>query len=89
LQGEHDDFVKAEAVRVMAEKLRAARMPTVYVGFPQTEHAFDLFLPHYSPATQAALYGLDRFLGLIALKTGTIRWSVLSHTLTGLVRVLG
>jgi acetyl esterase/lipase len=73
LQGEHDDFVKAEAVRVMAEKLRAAGVPTVYMEFPQTEHAFDLFLPRYSPATQAALYGLDRFLGLMALKTGTIR----------------
>jgi acetyl esterase/lipase len=65
-QGEHDDFVKAEAVRAMYEKLREAGVPAVYVEFPQTEHGFDLFLPRYSPATQAALYDLDRFLGLMA-----------------------
>jgi acetyl esterase/lipase len=67
-QGEHDDFVKAEAVRAMADSLRAAGVPAIYVEFPQTEHAFDLFLPRYSPPTQAALYDLDRFLGLMALQ---------------------
>jgi len=70
LQGEHDDFVKATAVRAMADSLREAGVPAVYVEFPQTEHAFDLFLPRYSPATQAALYDLDRFLGLMAFKAG-------------------
>ncbi len=34
--------------------------------YPQTEHAFDVtILSRYSPAGQAALYELERFLALI------------------------
>jgi hypothetical protein len=32
---------------------------------PQAEHGFDLLLPRYAPAAQAALYDLKRFLALL------------------------
>jgi len=38
--------------------------PTVYVEFPETEHAFDLLLP-CSPAAQAATCDTERFLALM------------------------
>jgi acetyl esterase/lipase len=65
-QGEHDMFVSAEAVREMHEKLVRMRVPSIYVEFPQTEHAFDLFFPQFAPATQAAMYDLDRFLAFLS-----------------------
>ncbi|MFQ5857008.1 MAG: hypothetical protein ACE5LU_15450 [Anaerolineae bacterium] len=44
-----------------------AGVPVVYHEFPQTEHAFDLVvLPRCSPAAQAALYDVDRFLALMS-----------------------
>ena len=37
----------------------------IHVEYPQTEHAFDVvILTRYSPANQAALYELERFLAL-------------------------
>lgn len=66
LQGEHDMLVPVESVRTLAQRLKASGVPVVYVEFPQTEHAFDLvILPRLSPAAQAALYDVDRFLGLV------------------------
>jgi acetyl esterase/lipase len=65
LQGEYDMITSAEAVREMARKLDAAGVPVVHVEYPQTEHAFDIILPRISPSAQAALYELDRFLGVL------------------------
>jgi hypothetical protein len=36
------------------------------VLFPQTDHAFDLVLPRWSPSAQSALYEIERFLALMA-----------------------
>jgi hypothetical protein len=33
---------------------------------PKVAHAFDLMLPRYSPAAQAELYQLERFLAVVA-----------------------
>ena len=71
LQGEHDSFVSAEAVRALAAKLREAGVPVVHVEYPQTEHAFDIVLPRLSPAAQAALYETERFLALLATEPVT------------------
>jgi acetyl esterase/lipase len=65
LQGEHDSFQPANASRALHRKLVEAGAPSVYVEFPQTEHGFDLLLPRYAPAAQAALYDVDRFLALM------------------------
>jgi acetyl esterase/lipase len=49
----------------LAEKLRAAGVPVVYVTFPRAEHAFDV-LPQWAPAAQASFYDVDHFLALMA-----------------------
>jgi acetyl esterase/lipase len=65
LQGEHDSFQPARLSRALHRKLAGAGVPSVYVEFPQTEHAFDLSLPRYAPASLAALCDLERFLALV------------------------
>jgi acetyl esterase/lipase len=66
LQGGDDFGVLPAATRALAEKLRAAGVPAMYVEFPQADHAFDLALPQWSPAAQAAYYDVDHFLALMA-----------------------
>ncbi|MCL4250099.1 MAG: alpha/beta hydrolase [Anaerolineae bacterium] len=66
LQGSGDAGVPPAATRSLAEKLRAAGVPALYVEFPQAEHAFDLALPQWSPAAQASYYDVDHFLALMA-----------------------
>jgi acetyl esterase/lipase len=66
LQGEHDSLVPAPACRALHRKLVLLSVPVVHVEYPQTEHAFDVtILSRYSPAGQAALYDLERFLALV------------------------
>jgi acetyl esterase/lipase len=65
LQGAHDSFLPAQITRALHGKLLKAGVPSVYVEFPQTEHGFDLLLPRYAPAAQAALYDVERFLALV------------------------
>jgi acetyl esterase/lipase len=66
LQGAHDFTGIAPDVRRLYRALRATDVPCVYVEFPATEHAFDLFSPNSSPSAQAALYDTERFLALMA-----------------------
>lgn len=66
LQGAADFIVSAEMVRLLADDLRQAGVPVVYVEYPQTDHAFDLILPQISPPAQAALYETERFLALLS-----------------------
>lgn len=62
LLGAHDSFLPAHASRALHRKLAEASVPSVRVEFPHTEHGFDLLLPRFAPAAQAALYDLERFL---------------------------
>lgn len=64
-QGAHDYLLPLKPARKLHLKLRQAGVKSIYVELPQTEHTFDLFLPDYSPPAQAALYCVDRFLGLL------------------------
>lgn len=65
IHGQDDFVVPVEATEVMAEKLRQAGVPVVLLVLPQTDHAFDLVLPRWSPSAQSAIYELERFLALI------------------------
>lgn len=65
IQGEDEMIVPVEATRALHRKLLAAGVPVVYLELPQTEYAFDLFLPRTSPPAQVALYDLERFLALM------------------------
>ena len=64
-QGDHDYLLPLEPARRLHSLLRQAGARSIYVELSQTEHTFDLFLPVYSPPAQAALYHMERFLGLL------------------------
>ncbi|HOT90903.1 MAG TPA: alpha/beta hydrolase [Anaerolineae bacterium] len=64
-QGQHDYYMPLEATRALHRKLLQAGVPSVYAEFPQTDHAFDLILPHYAPAARVARHTLDNFLSLM------------------------
>jgi acetyl esterase/lipase len=64
-QGDHDWIVPVASARRLYHALAAAGAPVVYVEFPRTLHGFDLLFPRLSPAGQAALYDLERFLACV------------------------
>ena len=64
LQGGHDLCLMLPDVRRLHQALCDAGVPSVYVEFPETEHAFDLLFP-CSPAAQAATCDTERFLALM------------------------
>jgi acetyl esterase/lipase len=65
LQGMHDVFGMAPDVRHLHRALCKAGDTSVYVEFPDTDHAFDIIFPKWSPAAQAATYDTERFLALM------------------------
>lgn len=75
--GEHDVYVaRAGTAPALHRKLQAAGVPSVYIEFPRTDHAFDMFLPAFSPSAQAAMYHVDRFLALMA---APVEWKIPSQ----------
>ncbi len=64
--GEHDAYGGMRSVPALHARLQAAGVPSVELRLPRTEHAFDLPFPEISPAAQAAMYDVDRFLALMA-----------------------
>ena len=65
IQGKDDVIAPVTATDRLFERLVAAGVPAVNIVFPHAEHGFDLFLPRWSPAAQAALYYEERFLALM------------------------
>jgi acetyl esterase/lipase len=65
LQGAHDMGGMVPDVRRLHRALREAGATSVYVEFPDTDHAFDLIFPKWAPAAQAATYDTERFLALM------------------------
>jgi acetyl esterase/lipase len=71
-QGEHDWIVPVASARRLYQALAAAGAPVVYAEFPRTVHGFDLLFPRLSPAGQAALYDLERFLTCVVMEHGRL-----------------
>jgi acetyl esterase/lipase len=65
IQGKDDVIAPVSATNVLFEQLVASGVPAVNIVFPHAEHGFDLVLPRWSPAAQAALYHEERFLTLM------------------------
>ncbi|RLC89721.1 MAG: alpha/beta hydrolase [Chloroflexi bacterium] len=65
LQGDHDLAGMLPDVRRLHRALRRAGVSSVCVEFPDTDHAFDLTSPKWSPTAQAATYDTERFLALM------------------------
>jgi acetyl esterase/lipase len=66
LQGTHDFAGMLPDVRRFYRALVEGEVPAILIEFPDTEHAFDILSPKWSPATQAATYDVERFLALMA-----------------------
>ena len=65
IQGKDDVIAPVAATNLLFAQLVAAGVPAVNIVFPHAEHGFDLVLPRWSPAAQAALYYEERFLALM------------------------
>lgn len=64
--GGHDLYVgESGAGPTLHRRLVEVGVRSVYVEYPRTDHAFDLFWPRFAPAAQAAMYEVDRFLAAI------------------------
>ena len=64
LQGAHDFSGMAPEVRKIYTALRQTGQMAFLLELPDTEHGFDLYKPHWSPAAQAATYITERFLAM-------------------------
>lgn len=64
IQGEHDLMVPVNATRILHTCLLEKKVPAVMHILPQTDHAFDLVFPRFSPSAHTAIYEVERFLAL-------------------------
>jgi hypothetical protein len=48
--------------------LKKASVPVAMHLIPQTDHGFDLFLPKISPAAHNAIYDVEDFLAMMAIR---------------------
>ncbi len=73
-QGANDNIIPVESARSLRDALSDAGVPSVYVEFARTPHAFDLVIPPlFGPAGQAALYDVERFLACVGSQTRAAR----------------
>jgi acetyl esterase/lipase len=80
MQAEFDFITQTKAVKELVDVLKQNGIPTLYVEFPQSEHAWDvgtsygemtglkmpLVKAQYGPPTQATIYDIERFLAYLA-----------------------
>ncbi len=71
INGAHDFAVDVTQHGRLAAALRQAHIPVIHRELPYTDHAFDLFLPQWNPATHTAWYDTERFLGVLKGKRET------------------
>lgn len=65
IQGDQDVLVPVGAARDLARRLREAEVRVTYLELPQTDHGFEIALPHLSPPSLAAVAAIKRFLRTI------------------------
>ena len=65
IQGEQDFIASAETTNELHAKLVESGVPAINLVYPWTDHGFDVLLPQINPASQSALYDVDRFLALM------------------------
>jgi len=71
IQGEHDIMAPVRSTQLLYSRLMIEKVPARLHLLPQTDHAFDLFLPNIAPAAHAAIYDVERFMELMIGKTTT------------------
>ena len=65
LNGTHDVGPSIDEHRQLHAALYHHDVPCVHIEYDCADHVFDLIAPRWSPAGQAALYDLERFLALL------------------------
>jgi acetyl esterase/lipase len=65
IQGDQDALVPVGAARELARRLATAGVRVDYLELPQTDHGFEIALPHLSPPALAAVAAIKRFLRTI------------------------
>lgn len=65
VQGEQDILTPVKATRHLYTRLKEAGVPVLMHILPQTDHAFDLIVPKFSPSAHNAYYDVERFLALM------------------------
>ncbi|GIK58853.1 MAG: alpha/beta hydrolase [Chloroflexi bacterium] len=65
INGTHDVGPDMNQHRWLQAALYRYQVPCAHVEIACADHAFDLIAPRWSPAGQAALYDVERFLGLL------------------------
>ncbi|HET9746003.1 MAG TPA: alpha/beta hydrolase [Chitinophagaceae bacterium] len=65
IHGAHDIMAPVKSTRLLYDRLVKERVPAVIHILPQTDHAFDMFMPNIAPATHNAIYDIERFLALM------------------------
>lgn len=72
IHGQHDIMAPVTTTRSLYVRLLQYKIPAVLHILPQTDHGFDLLLPHIAPSAHNALYDVERFLALMTVRKGTI-----------------
>jgi acetyl esterase/lipase len=70
IHGEHDIMAPVSGTRDLYARLVEEGIPAVLHLLPQTDHAFDMMFPKIAPATHNAIYDVERFMALMALRKG-------------------
>jgi acetyl esterase/lipase len=68
IHGKHDVLAPVKAICELYSRLKEAGVPVVMHLLPQTDHGFDLILPKVSPSAHNAIYDVERFLAIMAVK---------------------
>ncbi len=68
IHGEHDIMAPVKSTRYLYNRLVENRIPAVLHILPQTDHAFDLAFPKISPGAHNAIYDVERFIAITALR---------------------
>jgi acetyl esterase/lipase len=68
IHGEHDIMAPVTAIRRLHSHLVEEHVPTVLHILPQTDHGFDLILPKIAPAAHNAIYDVERFMAIMAMR---------------------
>lgn len=65
IQGTHDIMPPVRSTRVLYDRLIKEKVPAIIHILPQTDHAFDMFMPNIAPAAHNAIYDIERFMVLM------------------------
>lgn len=72
IHGAHDIMAPVSSTRRLYRLLKENHVPAVLHVLSQSDHGFDLVLPKIAPATHNAIYDVERFLALMAVRAGSL-----------------